>query len=362
MIRILHGADLHLDSPFSGLPPQLARERRQERRDLPDRLANLVREREIQLVLLSGDLFDGERIYPETLERLTAALERMACPVFIAPGNHDYYRPGGVYARTVWPDNVHIFTEEGIQSVELPQLNAVVYGAAFTGPKRLESPLAAFAAPIDGRLHLMVLHGDAVSANSPYGPIAPEEIAASGLDCLCLGHVHRRMTLDSGRTVCRYPGCPEGRGFDELGPCGVLVGQVEKGEQCWEFVPISRRRYEILEVDVTGQNPVEAMERALPERTAADIYRIIFTGETGTQGVDLEAIRNTFQQRFYSLELRDQTRVAEDIWARAEDDSLRGLFLKRLRARYNTAATEEERQQVVLAVRFGLAALDGRDL
>ena len=362
MIRVLHGADLHLDSPFSGLPPQLARERRQERRDLPDRLANLVREREIQLVLLAGDLFDGERVYPETVERLTEALGRMGCPVFIAPGNHDFYRPGGVYARTRWPENVHIFTEPAIRAAELPELDAVVYGAAFTGPAREDSPLAGFRAPGDGRLHLMVLHGDATAPGSPYGPITREEIAASGLDCLCLGHVHRQLVLDAGGTVCRYPGCPEGRGFDELGPCGVLVGQVEKGRQQWEFVPTSRRKYEILEVDVTGREAAEALERALPERTAADIYRVIFTGETGAGGVDLAALRGAFGQRFYSLELRDGTRVAEDVWARAEEDSLRGLFLRELRRRRDTAGSGEERRQAELAARFGLAALDGRDL
>jgi len=360
VIRILHTADLHLDSPFSGLSPEKARERRRELRELPNRLADLAAERQVQLVLLAGDLFDGERVFPETVEQTAAALGRMGCPVFISPGNHDYYRLGGVYARTDWPENVHIFTEDRLQAVELPELNAVVYGAAFTGPAREQNILDGFSVPEDGRLHLMVLHGDLAAPGSIYGPIGREEAAASGLDCLCLGHVHHALEQQNGRTLCHYPGCPEGRGFDELGDCGVWLGDVEKGTQQWTFVPTCRRKYQILEVDVTGRDPAAALEAALPAQTAADIYRVIFTGES--EALDLEVLRQRFSHRFYSLELRDKTSVPQDIWARSREDNLRGLFLKKLRAQYDAAETEEEREQIVLAVRFGLAALDGRDL
>ena len=66
--------------------------------------------------------------------------------------------------------------------------------------------------------------------------------------------------------------------------------------------------------------------------------------------------------RFYALELRDRTRLAEDLWAKAEEDSLRGLFLRDLKQQLAQAQTEEDRQRVTMAVRFGLAALDHRDL
>ena len=62
------------------------------------------------------------------------------------------------------------------------------------------------------------------------------------------------------------------------------------------------------------------------------------------------------------LELRDRTRPARSLWARAGEDTLRGLFLRELKARYDAAPDEAAREQVVLAVRFGLAALEGRDL
>ena len=88
----------------------------------------------------------------------------------------------------------------------------------------------------------------------------------------------------------------------------------------------------------------------------------ILTGETGAEGVDIPALEKALQERFYALEIRDSTRMKEDIWARAEEDSLRGMFLRELRAKWNSAKTEEEKETVTAAARFGLAALDHRDL
>ena len=104
------------------------------------------------------------------------------------------------------------------------------------------------------------------------------------------------------------------------------------------------------------------VETALPQETEQHLYRILLTGETGESGIDAAAMREAFADRFYALEIRDHTRMAEDLWARAEEDSLRGLFLRELRAKWNAAVTEEERETVTRAVRFGLAALDHRDL
>ena len=87
MLKIIHGADFHLDSPFSGLTPERAAQRRGEQRELLEDLAALVREREADLVLLAGDLLDSERVFRETAQALRTALANIPCPVFIAPGN-----------------------------------------------------------------------------------------------------------------------------------------------------------------------------------------------------------------------------------------------------------------------------------
>jgi DNA repair exonuclease SbcCD nuclease subunit len=212
--------------------------------------------------------------------------------------------------------------------------------------------------------HIAVLHGELEGAQVRYAPLRKEEIAASGLDYLALGHIHKRMEPRTfGKTICAWPGCIEGRGFDELGEKGFYEGTLEDdGKVSLKFVPFARRRYEILEVDVTGQEVRSAVEAALPEETAQHLYRILLTGETGEAGVDTTALQEALADRFYLLDIRDHTRMAEDIWARAEEDSLRGLFLRELRAKWNAAKTEEERELVTQAARFGLAALDHRDL
>ncbi len=216
MPKIVHAADFHLDSAFGGLPTEKARERRRESRELTGRLARLVLEEGAEVLLLSGDLFDGERVFPETLEQLGDVLASLPCPVFIAPGNHDPYTAISPYALRRWPENVHIFRSEELEAVVLPDLNCVVHGAAFTSRGRTDQVLAGFAAPRDGRTHLLCLHGDVGAPGSAYGPVLREQLAASGLHYAALGHIHQYSGVQrDGNTCWAYPGCPEGRGFDE---------------------------------------------------------------------------------------------------------------------------------------------------
>lgn len=360
-VRILHAADFHLDSAFGALSAEQAKLRRRESRELLLRLANYVEQNAIDLVLLAGDLFDGETTYRETIETLIEALGSMRARVFIAPGNHDFCSASSPYATLDWPENVHIFKTAAIERVALPEFSCAVCGAAFTDPAQEQSLLRGYRAPDDGLSSIMVLHGDMTGAEERYDPIAPEDIAASGLTYLALGHTHRHDGFHrAGDTVYAYSGCPEGRGFDELGEKGFLAGTVEAGQVTMEFVPFARRRYEILRVDVTGKRAADALHEQLPPSTARDIYRVIFTGETDERGIDLAAIEAQFAADFFKLELRDETRMGESVWARAGEDSLRGLFLRALRD--IPAQTDEERARIELAARFGLSALDGRDV
>ena len=359
-MRILHGADFHLDSAFRALPPEKAVQRRRESRDLLDRLADLANDRAVEAVLLSGDLFDGGQVYRETLERLTQALGRIRCPVLIAPGNHDPYCPGSPYCQMNWPENVHIFHSGTIEAVRLP--GGVIYGAAFTGPAQEKSLLEGFSVPADGGVHIMCLHGD-LAADSRYNPISSRAIGESGLTYLALGHVHQASGLcRQGNTVYAYPGCAEGRGFDETGEKGVLLVQAEPGQVTSESIPLCARQYRIVTADVTGREVRQAAEEAAASVPPEDILRLVLVGETGEDGADLAGLESALCSRFFAFQLRDQTTVAQDLWAKAEEDSLRGLFLRQLRERYQTAGSQEEREAVILAVRFGLAAMDGRDL
>ncbi len=353
MLKIIHGADFHLDSPFSGLTPKRAAQRREEQRELLERLAGLARKKEAGLVLLAGDLLDSERVFPETARALSKALASIPCPVFIAPGNHDPYTSRSIWTALDWPDNVHIFRSRGLERVDLP--GCTLWGRAFTDTHQETSPLEGLTVPGDGKLHLAVLHG-CVGERNGYGPISPAEIAASGLDYLALGHIHQGSGLNrEGNTFWAYPGCPEGRGFDELGDKGVLYVEAEPGRVKSQFVSLAKRRYEIITADITGPaGPLAAILEALPGRTSDLICRLILTGEGPAP--DLVNLEQTLSSEFYGLTLVDRTRLPRDLWARREEDTLTGLFLRTM---WEKCQAEPDNQALQLAARYGLAALEG---
>ena len=359
MIKFLHAADLHLDAPFAALSPEQATARRQEQRALLTELAEAANAHDCDLVLLAGDLFDSAGTSDETLLALRRALASIRAPVFISPGNHDCLLPGSAYLTERWPENVHIFKTDAIEAVELPEKQLRVYGAGFTA--RHERPLLeGFRAKADGWTNLMVLHGDATQAASPYNPITPEQLAASGLAYLALGHIHQASgLLRCGSTCCAWPGCAMGRGFDELGQKGAYLGEIsDTGEVSLTFLPLPGRRYEILRV-AAGDDPLAAAQAALPADTEHDIYRIVFTGEA--DAVPCAAVQAALAPRFYALTIRDETRPRRSLWAGAGDDTLRGLFLQALKAQYDAAQTEADRRRIALAARCGCAAMDGRE-
>lgn len=359
-IRILHAADLHLDSPFEGLPAAKAAQRRQEQRELLKKMANTAEAEQVQLVLLSGDLLDSDSAYTETAEELVRALGSMSVPVIISPGNHDFYSRRSPYARLTFPKNVYIFTENRIQCVELAQLGVRVWGAAFTD-KYSPALLSGFSAEKkNGVLDLMCIHGE-VGKGTQYNPITTQDIAASNMDYIALGHIHQASGLNkAGNTYYAWPGCPEGRGFDECGEKFVYIVDVSDTGCNIKPMSLAERRYEIMPVELGDKAPLTAVQEALSGDTQRDIYRIILRGETD-EAPDINALRQVLEERFYSLQLRDETVLRHDIWERSGEDSLRGQFLQRLRSAYDKAKDETEREIIVQAARWGLTALDKRE-
>ena len=168
MLKVLHGADFHLDSPFSGLKPDAAARRRGEQRELLARLTDLAREREADLVLLSGDLLDGDLVFRETVQVLARALGRSPAP---------YSWPRATTTGTVPSPPMPRWSGRGTSTcsparswgaVRLPELGCTVWGAAFCAPRQSASPLRGFHAPAEG-VQLAVLHGE-VAAQGTTAP------------------------------------------------------------------------------------------------------------------------------------------------------------------------------------------------
>ena len=361
-LKILHAADLHLDSPFEALSAAKAAVRRGEQRDLLGRTAKLALDEGVDLVLFAGDLLDSDSTYYETGEELVRCLGRIGAPVFIAPGNHDYYSERSPYARLKLPDNIHIFSSPQIEAVELPELGARVFGAAFTDAQSAPLLRGFSAARGDGTLNILCMHGELGARDSVYNAVSEQDLAQSGMDYAALGHVHKASgLLRAGRTWYSWPGCPEGRGFDETGEKYVNIVELGGDGSCeLRQVSLAGRRYETLEVDVSGSEPLLAIHTSLPDETVRDVYRITLTGETDTPP-DLGRLYENLSEFFFELQLRDATHIRRSLWEKAGEDSLRGLFLLKLRRRFEAAQTDAERLRVEQAARWGLAALDNME-
>ncbi|MDD6188142.1 MAG: DNA repair exonuclease [Clostridiales bacterium] len=359
MVKIVHAADLHLDSAFSALTAEQAAMLRREQRRILEDIAAQAERVSADLLLLSGDLFDSDRCFGETADALCRAFEQTRARIFISPGNHDWYGPRSPWARMKLPENVHVFTSPAPEKIELPELGCTVWGAAFLSDSA-QPPLASFHAD-GGGVNIMVLHGETGIPDSKYGCISESDIAASGLDYLALGHVHSFSGVRrAGETFYAYPGCAMGRGFDETGEKGLLWGTVEKGDCRLQFQPLSGRKYEILTVDITGRDADEAVRAALPEGCGRDIYRVILRGERD-EAPDTAALESALAGLCCRIEVRDETRPRTELWAAAGDNTLKGGFLRRMKAMYDAAGSEAERGRVVRAVSYGLAALENRE-
>lgn len=354
MIKLLHSADWHLDSPIQGRTREQTELLKQALLRLPHQVAEAARGEGCDLMLLSGDLFDGP-CSPESLRAVADALEEAAMPVFISPGNHDYCSPDSPWLSFRWPENVHIFTSQTVQSVSLPHLDCRVYGAAFLGP---DAPglLSGFRAEGEEAVKLGVFHGDPTQVSSPYCPITAQQIADSGLNYLALGHIHKGDRLQSGATLCAWPGNPMGRGFDELGERGVLIVTID-GDCTARFLPLDTPRFYDWECEA-GPDASASLGAMLPALGSQDFYRITLTGES--EGVDLGALTGEFS-RFPNLLLRDRTVPPMDLWAGAGEDTLEGVYFRLLQEAME-GQDEETRRRVLLAAKISRQLLEGREV
>ena len=355
MIRILHAADLHLDSPFAAMTPDRAKLRRAEQRQVLVRLVEECNRRSCHLLLLAGDLFDSEQVYRETAELLCQLLKNCHAKVFISPGNHDYWSPASLYATIPWPKNVHIFRSEQIEAVKLENPNVTVYGAAFTGP--CCGPLLHGFRAAQGPA-VMVVHGELSDRSGKYNPISVADVAGSGLNYLALGHIHEDSLRRVGSTSVGIPGCAMGRGFDETDEKGAFYVELDAEGCRVSPVPLGATQYRICTVPVK-EDPLQSILDTLPTDSADHIYRIILKGTCPKP--DLEQLRQALAQKCAALELVDQTEPPADLWASVGEDNLKGAFLRRLQPVYEQAAGED-RQTVSLAVRIGLALMEGREV
>lgn len=354
-MKILHSADWHLDSPIIGRTEEQTRLLKAALLEVPHKVAAVAMAEDCDLMLLAGDIFDGNAT-PESIKAVKDALCEIRIPVFIVPGNHDYFSSASPWITEVWPENVRIFTSSGWDSTAVQALNCRIYGRVFTGP---EAPalLENFHAEQKETYAIGILHGDPTVASSPYCPITAQQIRNSGLDYLALGHIHKGGHISAGNTLCAWPGCPMGRGFDELDAKGVLIVTLDDRGCETRFLPLDVPKFFDWELEA-GVDAAASLAKLLPAVGSNDFFRVTFTGESAP--LDTALLEKQFPQ-FPNLQLRDRTDPPLDLWTNAGADSLEGVYFSLLQQQLEQA-DEQTRDAVALAAKISRQILLGREV
>lgn len=369
MLKIFHMGDVHLDSAFGRFPREERARLREHQRDIFKKTVDRVARGGYDMLLISGDLFDGIDVSVESEECVISELSRLTCPVIISPGNHDPFELIPLYRKSKLGDNVFVFSSAEPQVFDFEELGVQVCGYAFTSSNEYRAdPLAELQLPAFDGVRILCAHGELGVSSSKFAPLSSDEIAALGFRYAALGHVHIPSVETFGGSTVAYCGVIEGRGFDELGTGGAYSVTIDGDRVDVERVELGEYVYVIEEIDVSGmtadgelaQNISEAVSRTPhAERTS---LRILLVGEADADvTARAEELAKAAKGALYHIEVKDKTYPKLDLSGLSQDLTLRGEIYRALLPRLNSD-DPEERCIAARALRVALLAVDGREI
>ncbi len=367
MIKIMHTADVHLDSPFSSLGSRQAEIRRAELRSAFTSMMTYAKMNNTDMLLISGDLFDGEYVTRETISLLCREFENYKNPVFIAAGNHDPAVPKSVWTKDIFPDNVRIFASPEVESYDIDGLGVTVYGYGFNEKTMESSPIDGLCVEDKSRVNLLLAHCDMVSSKLNICPTTPDMLDSFGADYSALGHIHNPPETGHDGRWC-YPGCLEGRSFDECGPKGACIVEINKrgtdSDITIKRVRFSKRRYERGVVDVTGcESSADVKEkiRSFVQKSHLGEDALLSLKLRGFLPAELLLDTEELSSDpcgLFLLKIEDGTKPELNTSLLEHDLSLRGEVYRTLLPMLNSS-DERERELAERALRYAFSALSG---
>jgi len=372
-IQLLHTADVHLDAPLGALGEQGARLRALVREAFV-RVIDEALAREVQLVIIAGDLFDTRSPAGATLDFALAQLGRLvgaSPPIHVAllPGTHDCRAEGGLWSSpriAGLPNTVHVLADADAPSVRLPGLDLALHGCPHLCGRRGQRPVSALRASDDAAINVGVAHGSFERGDVDDDSMFDAgEIAATGLDYLALGHWHSWEEHSAGGVMAINPGSPEVAGFGDRERGAVALVRFGDGPVRVERLPVGRLRALSLAVDAGDLGSTEDLVARVEEHADPDcLLEMTLTG-LAPPGVllDTETLHERLADAFFALRVRDQSHPAlGDLDAQAFDDRLTpGRFVELARARIEAAADDRERRVAERALQIGVAMLADRE-
>lgn len=355
-MKLIHCADLHLDSPMeTHMSARQASTRNTELIRSFVHLTEYAKTNGVRAVLIAGDLFDGDRVRARTVDEILDAMERAPEVDYLyLAGNHD--EAARAFSDRALPRNLRRFTRQwstftydgvAVSGIELCGENA----------QTLYEQIPC----VEGCINLVMLHGQTGAACTPE-QINLNRLKDRGIDYLALGHIHSYSAwpLDS-RGVCCYAGCLEGRGFDECGEKGFVLLTAENGRLRHEFVPFSCRTLHRLPVDITGLDKSsqvgQRMREAARDIPEQDMVEFLLTGHSApTADISLTYLQDQINSRFFFTRVKDESHMAIDPEAYQNDVSLKGEFIRLV------LGSDAEEEQKAAMIRAGLQALAGEEI
>lgn len=266
-MKFIHAADIHLDSPLSGLaaykdaPADLLRT---VTRDAFTRLVDEAIEEAVDFMVIAGDLYDGSWKDYNTGHffcREMGRLNKVGIPVYLLFGNHD--ADSEMTKRLTLPPNVHQFESRKTNTFLIDELKVALHGRSYKDAATFENLASSYPAPVAGWLNIGVLHtaleGNSEHAN--YAPCSLAELNAKSYQYWALGHVHEHAILQVSPWVV-FPGNLQGRHIRETGERGaILVTADETGIQSVERLLVDVLRWHVVDVDASDANTLEEVVR-----------------------------------------------------------------------------------------------------
>ena len=375
MIRILHTADMHLDTPFtgSGLGREKVLQRRNDMITVFRGITDLARQRQADLLLIAGDLFEDEYVNQATVDRVFAAIAELSpLPVLISPGNHDPYRQASPYATEQLPSNLTVFQKDSVERIDFPGLDTAVHGLAFKAHHESRQLLKGVTVHSDLGINILLAHGG-VFTGSPghaenYNPISEDDLRNCGADYIALGHYHRADDVWSDERGLRaaYPGSPEPLRYRHTGEHGVLLLEIEPGGPiAVERINTQRRRYFRFEIDLSDCADAAAVDSRIAETIKdttldGDLVEIVLSGAIPPGVVLSPSDYQEIAARAFDFRLVDRTRPDYDVDALAAEPTARGAFCREMVRSIDEAADAGQKETLERALWLGLAAFDGQ--
>jgi DNA repair exonuclease SbcCD nuclease subunit len=258
-MKFIHAADIHLDSPLSGLasyPDAPVESLRTATRDAFTNLVNEAIEGDVDFVIIAGDLYDGTWKDYNTGHffcREMGRLNKAHIPVYLLFGNHD--AESEMTKRLSLPANVHTFETRKPITFLIEDLKVALHGRSFKDAATTENLAVNYPDPVAGWINIGVLHTalEGNTEHSNYAPCSLAELSAKGYDYWALGHVHEYAILQKAPSWIVFPGNIQGRHIRETGPRGaVLVNADDTGILSVDRLLVDVLRWHRVNVDASS--------------------------------------------------------------------------------------------------------------